>query len=191
LPRRLAMRASERGAGAYAELVVGVREVVLDRLDAQHEPRGDIPVGQAFGDEIGNGALLRAERSERRGGRPRSRGRRGALAASLRNAETDTSPFSMENGAAILGAHFDHVETHLFTSANHYASEQALVDAYATTGRCRLIAEALGQSAVLDLATAAASGWFDNCPDGLWGEVRMAAFVCTGARTTLTCSAAP
>jgi SAM-dependent methyltransferase len=105
--------------------------------------------------------------------------------------ETDTSPFSMENGAAILGAHFDHVETHVFTSANHYASEQALADAYATTGRCRLIAEALGQSAVLDLATEVASGWFDNCPDGLWGEVRMAAFVCTGARTTLTCSAAP
>jgi SAM-dependent methyltransferase len=97
--------------------------------------------------------------------------------------ETDTSPFSLENGAAILGAHFDHVETHVFASANYYASKQALVDVYATTGRCRLIAEALGQAAVLDLATTVASGWFDSHPDGLWGEVRMAAFVCTGART--------
>jgi SAM-dependent methyltransferase len=98
--------------------------------------------------------------------------------------ESDASPFSMENGAALLGAHFDHVETRVFTSANHYASKQALVDAYATTGRCRLIAEALGQAAARDLATTVASEWFDNCPDGLWGEVRMAAFVCTAARTT-------
>jgi hypothetical protein len=97
--------------------------------------------------------------------------------------ETDTSPFSLENGAAILAAHFDHVETHVFASATRYASEQALVDAYATTGRCRLIAEALGQSAVLDHATMVASEWFDNCPDGLWGEVRMAAFVCTATRS--------
>jgi hypothetical protein len=36
---------------------------------------------------------------------------------------------------------------------------------------------------VLDLATTVASEWFDNCRDGLWGEVRMAAFVCTAART--------
>jgi hypothetical protein len=35
----------------------------------------------------------------------------------------------------------------------------------------------------LDLATTVASGWFDNCPDGLSGEVRMAAFGCTAART--------
>jgi len=99
--------------------------------------------------------------------------------------ETDASPFSLENGAAILGAHFHHVETHVFASANHYASKQALVDAYATTGRYQLIAEALGEAAVLDLATTVACGWFDNCRDGLWGEVRMAAFVCTGARTTI------
>jgi SAM-dependent methyltransferase len=97
--------------------------------------------------------------------------------------ETDTSPFSLENGAAVLAAHFDHVETHVFTSATRYASKQALVDAYATTGRCRLIAEALGQATVLDLASTVASRWFDRCPDGLWGEVRMAAFVCTAART--------
>ena len=97
--------------------------------------------------------------------------------------ETDTSPFSLENGAATLAAHFDHVETHVFTSATRYASAQTLVDAYATTGRCRLIAEALGEAAVLDLATTVASRWFDSRPDGLWGEVRMAAFVCTTART--------
>jgi SAM-dependent methyltransferase len=96
--------------------------------------------------------------------------------------ETDTSPFSLENGAAILAPHFDHVETHVFTSATCYASKQALVDAYATTGRCQLIAEAVGQAAVLDLASAVASKWFDSCPEGLWGEVRMAAFVCTAAR---------
>jgi SAM-dependent methyltransferase len=98
--------------------------------------------------------------------------------------ETDTSPFSLENGAPILAAHFDHVETHVFTAATRYASQQALVDAYATTGRCRLIAEELGQAAVLDLARAVASKWFDSCPDGIWGEIRMAAFVCTGARST-------
>jgi ubiquinone/menaquinone biosynthesis C-methylase UbiE len=97
------------------------------------------------------------------------------------SSETDTSPFSLENGAATLAPHFDHVETHVFTSATRYASKQALVDAYATTGRCRLIAEALGQAAVLDLASTLASRWFDSCPDGLWGEVRMAAFVCTRA----------
>ena len=97
--------------------------------------------------------------------------------------ETDASPFSAENGAAILNAHFDHVETHVFTSADHYASKQALVDAYAATGRCQLIATALGHAAVLDLASTVASAWFDNCPDGLCGEVRMAAFVCTAART--------
>jgi hypothetical protein len=70
----------------------------------------------------------------------------------------------------------------VFTSASHYASKHAQVDVYATTGRCQLIAEALGQAAVLDLATTVASGWFDGCPVGLWGEVRMAAFICTAAR---------
>jgi aspartyl aminopeptidase len=34
---------------------------------------------------------------------------------------------------------------HVFTSATRYASKQTLVDAYATTGRCRLIAEAVGR----------------------------------------------
>jgi SAM-dependent methyltransferase len=97
---------------------------------------------------------------------------------------TDASSFSLENGAAILATHFDHVETRVFTSSTRYGSTQALVDAYATTGRYRLIAEALGQAAVLDLASAVASEWLDSCPDGLWGEVRMAAFVCTAARTT-------
>jgi SAM-dependent methyltransferase len=97
--------------------------------------------------------------------------------------ETDTSPFSLENGAAILAAHFDHVETHVFTSASRYGSPQALVDDYATTGRYQLIAEALGEAQVLDLASRVTSEWFDSCPDGLLGEVSMAAFVCTGART--------
>jgi ubiquinone/menaquinone biosynthesis C-methylase UbiE len=97
--------------------------------------------------------------------------------------ETDTSQFSLENGAAILATRFDHVATHVFTSTTRYASKQALVDAYATTGRCRLIAEALGQAAVLDLAGAVASEWFDSRPDGLCGEARMVAFVCTLART--------
>jgi ubiquinone/menaquinone biosynthesis C-methylase UbiE len=97
---------------------------------------------------------------------------------------TDASPFSLENGAAILATHFDHVETRVFTSSTRYASRQALVDAYATTGRYRLIAEALGQAAVLDLANAVASKWLDSRPDGLWGEVRMAAFVCTAPRAT-------
>ncbi len=96
--------------------------------------------------------------------------------------EADASPFSLENGAAILAAHFAHVETHVFVSATRYASARTLVDAYATTGRCRLIAEAIGQATVLDLASTVASRWFDSCPDGLWGEVRMAAFICTAAR---------
>jgi ubiquinone/menaquinone biosynthesis C-methylase UbiE len=92
--------------------------------------------------------------------------------------ETDASPFALENGAAILAGHFDHVETHVFTSATRYASEEELVSAYATTGRCQLLAEALGRAAVLDLARTVAARWFDACPDGLLGEVRMAAFVC-------------
>jgi ubiquinone/menaquinone biosynthesis C-methylase UbiE len=98
------------------------------------------------------------------------------------HSETDASPFSLENGAAILSAHFDHVETHIFASASRFASKRALLDAYAATGRCRVITEALGQAAVADLASKVVSEWFDSHPDGLWGEVRMAAFVCTTAR---------
>jgi ubiquinone/menaquinone biosynthesis C-methylase UbiE len=93
-------------------------------------------------------------------------------------AATDASPFALENGAATLAAHFDHVETHVFTSATRYASKEELVSAYATTGRCQLLVEALGREAVLDLARTVASRWFDGRQDGLVGEVRMAAFVC-------------
>jgi len=92
--------------------------------------------------------------------------------------ETDASPFALENGAAILAGHFDHVETHVFTSATRDASGEELVSAYATTGRFQLLVEALGQAAVLDLARTVAARWFETCPDGLSGEVRMAAFVC-------------
>jgi SAM-dependent methyltransferase len=93
--------------------------------------------------------------------------------------ETDASPFALENGAAILAAHFDHVKTHVFTSAIRYASKEALVGAYATTGRCQLLGKALGRGTVLDLASTVAARWFDMCPGGLCGEVRMAAFVCS------------
>jgi ubiquinone/menaquinone biosynthesis C-methylase UbiE len=90
----------------------------------------------------------------------------------------EASLFSLENGAEVLGTKFARVETHVFTSASHFASIQTLIDAYATTGRYRLLAENLGPDSVLEEASDIAAEWFDGHPEGIWGEVRMGAFVC-------------
>jgi ubiquinone/menaquinone biosynthesis C-methylase UbiE len=92
--------------------------------------------------------------------------------------DIEASPFSLENGAEVLSTKFARVETHVFTSASHYASIQELIDAYTTTGRYRLLAETLGPDSVLQEANDLAAEWFDGRPDGIWGEVRMGAFVC-------------
>ncbi len=101
----------------------------------------------------------------------------------VRRTGTDTqveaSRFALENGAEILGAKFGRVAPHVFTGVSRYPTRHALVAAYAATGRCRLLSEVLGQDGVLEVATTIVSEWFGHHPDGVSGEVRMAAFVCT------------
>src|SRR5918995_5456465 len=60
----------ELGAGSHSRLLEDVRKVRLDRLRAQEEPRGDLPVRQAGGDELRNLELLRGQLAEGRGVAP-------------------------------------------------------------------------------------------------------------------------
>src|SRR3979411_1991060 len=48
-------------AGPDPQLAVHVAEVILDRVHADHELGGDLPVGLAGGDQAGDRALLRGE----------------------------------------------------------------------------------------------------------------------------------
>ncbi len=56
----------ELGAGSHSRLLEDVRKVRLDRLRAQEEPRGDVPIRQAGGDEPRNLELLRGQLVEGR-----------------------------------------------------------------------------------------------------------------------------
>src|SRR4029453_9246570 len=57
---------SELGAGSPSRLLEDGPKVRLDRLGAQKKPRGDVPVGQAGGDEPRNLELLRGQLVEGR-----------------------------------------------------------------------------------------------------------------------------
>jgi SAM-dependent methyltransferase len=95
--------------------------------------------------------------------------------------QIEASRFSLENGAGILRAKFSSVMPHVFTGVSHHATTRALLDAYGTTGRCRLLSDVLGQDRVLGVASTVVSEWFGQRPEGVFGEIRMAAFVCTNA----------
>ena len=60
--RRPWQLARELGPRADGELAVDARQMVLDRLRAEEERRGDLAVRQALGDELGDAPLLRGER---------------------------------------------------------------------------------------------------------------------------------
>src|SRR5215213_11931961 len=53
-----------------AELAEDVGDVAVDGVLAQHEPLGDLPVGEALGDELEHLALPRAERAGSARARP-------------------------------------------------------------------------------------------------------------------------
>jgi hypothetical protein len=57
--------ADERMTRGDAELLVGLLQVVLDRAHAEEQARGDVAVGGAARDEVGDVQLLRGQLGQR------------------------------------------------------------------------------------------------------------------------------
>ncbi len=83
------------------------------------------------------------------------------------------SPFSLENGASVLAAHFDQVDTHVFSRQVEVRDAADLARTYATTGRYLAVSD---DQRVLPAFTALAEAEIQR-EGAIRSETRMGAFV--------------